>query len=181
MTVFRFSTGTHICTSIVIVFIFFQNQWWLRLPLPPQLKSVAWISCKTPGKSVIHLLRNLVNHTYHYHCFISITIIVITGLPRAWGHRLRKDNFRESMAFYLQGFISMPSSDHHHHITFKGSMTCDFDQYSTAIYYHMIFLVPTYHHLFFLSSVKTQTEQAELCLRQVLSIPEPLDRHPNSV
>lgn len=109
LLIFHWNSHLHLnyfAPAFLLFSYFFQNQWWLRLPLPPQLKSVAWISCKTPGKSLIHL-----HHTYiYYHCFF-INIIMIAGLPRVWGHRLRRDSFREYMAFYLQGIISISSSD----------------------------------------------------------------------
>ena len=104
---------------------------------------MAWISCKTPGKSLIHL-----HHTYiYYHCFF-INIIMIAGLPRVWGHRLRRDSFREYMAFYLQGIISISSSDPYqqkYHLQWNMifCLQCDYyNQYSTATYYHIIIIFP---------------------------------------
>ena len=40
-------------------------------------------------------------------------IMTIAGLRRGWGHRLKKDSFRGSMAFCLQGFFHQ---HHCHHI-----------------------------------------------------------------
>ena len=150
-------------------------------------------------------------------------MMMIAGLPRVWEHPLRRDRFRGSMVFCLQGIgivsyhhlyivimllhITKISSCllegihsllspkfHHDYITASSSYHHHISITSASCYHHVSIISPCYYHNqhhqhhhhhhhhhnpILLSRVMSQTEQAELCLRQVRAIPEELDRWHN--